>query len=119
MYAKHGAVPVAFEVGRLGARGGHAHVQVVPVPTKLQASVEDAFVREGRALNIEFAAGAEADAALAQCAGARGSYFRVDLPDGRKLVHVLRDGVPFGIQFGRCVARGGFCSVACRADEAG
>ncbi|KAH9950204.1 nuclear protein [Amylocystis lapponica] len=101
VYAKHGAVPVAFEVGRLSTKGGHAHVQVVPVPQKLQKSVEDAFLAEGRAHGIEFEA--DADAALAQCSGGRGSYFRVDLPDGRKMVHLLRDAVPFSIQFGRQV----------------
>jgi len=101
MYAKHGAVPVAFEVGRLSAMGGHAHVQVVPVPNKLKDRVEEFFLSEARAHGIEFEA--DPDEALRQCSGGRGSYFRVDLPDGRKMVHLLRDGVPFSVQFGRQV----------------
>ena len=43
MFAKHGAAAVCFEVGRLSAKGGHAHVQVVPVPNKLAGAVEDVF----------------------------------------------------------------------------
>ena len=54
MYAKHGAAAVCFEVGRLSAKGGHAHVQVVPVPNKLKNAVEDVFREEGRASNITF-----------------------------------------------------------------
>lgn len=99
MYAKHDAVAVSFEVGRLTAKGGHAHVQVVPVPSKRASDVEAAFLNEGRQAGIEFEQ--DPEEALRSCAGGRGSYFRVDLPDGRKMVHLFRDGVPFSIQFGR------------------
>ncbi|TFK94758.1 nuclear protein [Polyporus arcularius HHB13444] len=101
MYAKHGAAAVCFEVGRMSAKGGHAHVQVVPVPSKLKNAVEDAFNEEARALNITFED--DPDEALRACAGGRGGYFRVDLPDGRKMVHLMRDHGPFSIQFGRQV----------------
>ena len=30
-----------------------------------------------------------------------GNYFRVDLPDGAKLVHRIRPGERFSLQFGR------------------
>ena len=70
MYAKHGAVPVAFEVGRLSAKGGHAHVQVVPVPNKLGGRVEEFFQSEARAQGIEWEA--DPDEALRQCSGGRG-----------------------------------------------
>ena len=33
---------VSFEVGRVSAKGGHAHVQVVPVPHSLADKVEEA-----------------------------------------------------------------------------
>ncbi|KAG5354069.1 hypothetical protein C0989_009767 [Termitomyces sp. Mn162] len=101
MYAKHGAVGVAFEVGRLSAKGGHAHVQSVPVPLKLKDKIEDAFIQEGRQFGIDFEE--DADAAMESCAGGKGSYFKVDLPDGRKMVHLMKDQVPFSIQFGRQV----------------
>jgi len=90
-----------FEVGRVGARGGHAHVQAVPIPMKLQAKVEPTFISEGLAQNIDFES--DPDAALQACQGGLGSYFRVDLPDGKKMVHLIKDGVPFSIQFGRQV----------------
>ncbi|KAF9566308.1 nuclear protein [Agrocybe pediades] len=99
MYAKYGSVPVFFEVARLSAKGGHAHVQAVPVPARLKDKVEETFVREGRPQGIDFEE--DPDAALASCANGRGSYFKVDLPDGRKMVHLLKDQIPFSIQFGR------------------
>jgi len=43
------------------------------------------------------------EGALASCANGRGSYFKVELPNGRKMVHLLKDHVPFSIQFGRQV----------------
>ncbi|KAL7283651.1 hypothetical protein ACG7TL_003087 [Trametes sanguinea] len=101
MYAKHGAVAVCFEVGRMSAKGGHAHVQVVPVPTKLKNAIEDAFREEGRTHGIEWEE--DPNEALRACGGGRGSYFRVDLPDGRKMVHLIREHGPFSIQFGRQV----------------
>jgi hypothetical protein len=99
LYAKHGSVAVFFEVGRLSAKGGHAHVQAVPIPLKLKDKVESAFTDEGRSLGIDFEE--DPDAALEMCAGGRQSYFRVDLPDARKMVHLMKDNVPFSIQFGR------------------
>ncbi|KAI0722410.1 nuclear protein [Fomitopsis betulina] len=101
LYAKHDAVAVSFEVGRLSAKGGHAHVQVMPVPNKLKEKVEATFLEEGKRHGIEFEA--DPEEALRACEGGRGSYFRVDLPDGRKMVHMCRDHVPFSVQFGRQV----------------
>ncbi|KAK7040914.1 hypothetical protein VNI00_009510 [Paramarasmius palmivorus] len=100
-YAKHFCVPVFFEVARISAKGGHAHVQAVPIPLKLKDKVESAFISEGRAQGIDFEE--DAEAALESCAGGRGGYFRVDLPDGRRMVHLIKQHVPFGIQFGRQV----------------
>ncbi|KAL7413774.1 CwfJ C-terminus 1-domain-containing protein-like protein [Mrakia frigida] len=99
-YKEFGAVPVAFEVGRLGGRGGHAHVQVVPVPAALASKVEAAFREEGNNLGIKFADNAEA--ALASVGkGGGDNYFRVDLPGGGKMVHLMERGARFDLQFGR------------------
>ncbi|PPQ66465.1 LOW QUALITY PROTEIN: hypothetical protein CVT26_011223 [Gymnopilus dilepis] len=98
MYAKYGCVPVIFEVGRLSAKGGHAHIQVVPIPSRLKSKVEEAFVKEGRATGVDFED--DPEAAIAAYANGKGSYFKVDLPDGRKMVHLLKDNVPFSLQFG-------------------
>ncbi|KAH7889530.1 CwfJ C-terminus 1-domain-containing protein-like protein, partial [Phlebopus sp. FC_14] len=101
LFNKHGAVPVFFEVARLRATGGHAHIQVVPVPERLQGKIEDAFLREGHAQGIDFEQ--DPEGALDACANGARSYFRVDLPDGRKLVHLMKDHIPFSLQFGRQV----------------
>lgn len=101
-YAKHACHPVFFEISRLGARGAkgvHAHIQCVPLPQSLKTEeVEEAFVSQARSQGILF----EQDAEEALRLGAGGaSYFKVELPDGKKMVHLINPGVPFGIQFGR------------------
>lgn len=102
LYSAHSCALVSFEVGILSGKGGHAHVQVVPVPTHLADKVEAAFVEDGKRQGIDFEP--DADSALESCSGGRANYFRVDLPDGKKLVHIVRARVPFSIQFGRCVS---------------
>ena len=97
-YAKYDAHPVAFEVGRLSAKGGHAHIQVVPVPKTFSADdIAKAFLGEGKRLQVDFEF---SDVTTETGPGDRG-YFKVELPDGRKLVHWLKDRIPFSIQFGR------------------
>jgi hypothetical protein len=59
----------------------------MPVPTSLAGKVEQAFRSQG----IDF------DGTLQ----AGRSYFKVDLPDGKTLVHVIEEHAPFGVQFGR------------------
>lgn len=99
-YAKHGATPIFFEVGRLSAKGGHSHIQVIPVPLSLKDSVESAFVDGGKAHGIEF----DVEEAGAKVPGQdAGSYFRVEFPNASRRVHWMRDGVPFSVQFGRQV----------------
>lgn len=95
-YAKYDAVPVTWEVGRLAGRGGHAHVQVVPVPIAMADKVESAFRKAGEAQGLEWEA--EPELALEK-AGKTGNYFKVELPNGGVLVHMLRGG--FDLQFGR------------------
>ena len=92
-------MPVVFEVARLSAKGGHAHVQVVPVPRRLENEVEAAFIQEGRLQGIYFEQ--DAEAALTSCADGMGGYFKVELPDGKIMVHLVKDHVPFNLQFGR------------------
>lgn len=91
---------VSFEVARVSAKGGHAHVQVVPVPQSLADKVEEAFVNEGKRIGLE----PENDPqdALAACADGKKSYFRVDLPDGRIMIWLFDGaGRSFSLQFGR------------------
>lgn len=91
-----------FEVGRLSGRGGHAHVQAVPVPLKLKDAVEGAFVDQGHARGVAFEVD-DAEGAFEACASEGRSYFRVDLPDGRKMVHLMQEHGRFDLQFGRSV----------------
>lgn len=95
-YAQYNAVPVTFEVGRLAGRGGHAHVQVLPVPAELADQVAEHFIRAGEATGIDWEP--EAERALARV-GPTGNYFKVECPDGKKLVHLLKGN--FDLQFGR------------------
>ena len=108
LYAKYGATAVFFEVGRVSSKGGHAHIQAIPVPSSLENRVESAFRDEGRLHGIEFDA---EDAGASSNDGGEG-YFRVELPSGRRLVHQMRRGLPFSVQFGRYAAKFSvFCLV--------
>ena len=91
---------VSFEVARVSAKGGHAHVQVVPVPQSLADKVEEAFIDEGKRMGIE--PESDPQGALATCAGGKKSYFRVDLPNGRVIMWLFDGaGRSFSLQFGR------------------
>src|SRR6266478_9071067 len=103
LYAKHGATAVFFEVGRVSSKGGHAHIQAIPVPISLENRVESAFRDEGRLHGINFD---EEDDGTPSDEGGEG-YFRVELPSGRRLVHRMRRGLPFSVQFGRYADKSG------------
>jgi hypothetical protein len=105
LYAKNGAAAVFFEVGRVSSKGGHAHIQAVPVPLRLESRVESAFLDEGKLQGIEF----DVEEADARSSDHGGGYFRVELPSGRRLVHRMRSGVPFSVQFGRYAAESQGC----------
>ena len=62
-------------------------------------AIANAFTSEGTRLGIDIEV---EETEREGVTGDRG-YFRVELPDGKKLVHWMKDGVPFSIQFGRCV----------------
>lgn len=98
-FAKHGSLAVIFEVARLSGKGGHAHVQVIPVPEALGGTIEEQFKTEGSDAGMDWEE--DPDAALEKASKAGENYFRVDLPDGRKMVHILKYGKPFNLQFGR------------------
>jgi len=99
-YQQHAHRLLSFEVGRMGTKGGHAHVQCVPVPTALADAAEAHFRAEGEKNGVRFLEDEEAAGFLARAPGGTESYFRVDLPGGKVLVHVI-DGKGFNLQFGR------------------
>ena len=91
---------VSFEVARVSAKGGHAHIQVVPVPQSLADKVEETFIAEGKRIGLE--PEGDPEGALAACADGKKSYFRVDLPDGRIMIWLFDNaGRSFNLQFGR------------------
>jgi len=91
---------VSFEVARVSAKGGHAHIQIVPVPQSLADKVEEAFINEGKRAGLD--PEGDPQAALATCADGKKSYFRVDLPDGRIMMWLFDGaGRSFSLQFGR------------------
>ncbi|EUC66375.1 nucleus protein [Rhizoctonia solani AG-3 Rhs1AP] len=97
LFSKHGAAAVMFEVARLSGRGGHAHIQVVPVPLEKADRVEGIFQNNAQREGIKWEQ--DAEAALEGAKRGGGNYFRVDLPDGRKMISLIRG--PFNLQFGR------------------
>ncbi|TIA91448.1 hypothetical protein E3P99_01090 [Wallemia hederae] len=98
-YARYDAVPVSFELGRYWSRGGHAHIQVVPIPNDVAPSLAQEFLNEGAAQGVEWES--DAQKALDELEDGQ-SYLRVDLPDGQKFVHLIRPA-PFNQQFARQV----------------
>jgi hypothetical protein len=97
MFAKYGCVAVFFEIGRLSAKGGHAHVHAVPVPRSIGKRAQGFFIREGEPLGIDFE---ESEGVVAPVDPSL-SYFKVDLPDGKCLLHLMRERKPLSLQFGR------------------
>lgn len=94
MYNDFGAVPVTFEVARLAGKGGHAHIQVVPIPNNLADQAKQAFLAAGQEMNVDWDDNPDPTP--------KGNYFKVELPSGEVLVHRLR-GSGFNLQFGRVV----------------
>ncbi|MBW0467395.1 hypothetical protein O181_007110 [Austropuccinia psidii MF-1] len=102
-YEAYSASMVSFEVAKLsgrGARAGHAHLQVCPVPNELADRVEQAFQEEGQKQGIDFV-DESALKELKEGVKEAVSYFRVCLPNGRELVHLIKPDEKFNLQFGR------------------
>lgn len=96
LYASYGCKPLVFELGRQGGRGGHAHVQVLPIDEKHCDAVNRGFLEGGPALGVNWEADASVDTRDQ-------SYFKVILPSGEHLTHILRTDAPFNLQFGRTI----------------
>lgn len=76
--------------------------QICPIPNALADKVEECFRSEGQKNGIEFEVESSSDAtALEAVSGITDNYFKVDLPDGNKLIHLIQPGKSFNLQFGR------------------
>ncbi|KAI7947368.1 hypothetical protein MJO28_009276 [Puccinia striiformis f. sp. tritici] len=102
-YEAYSASMVSFEVAKLsgrGARAGHAHLQICPVPNHLADQVEKTFIEHGHSLGIDLVDEIALKDMKDQVKDAI-SYFRVGLPDGKNLVHLMKPDEKFNLQFGR------------------
>jgi hypothetical protein len=95
LFGEYDAAPVFFELSRQSGRGGHNHVQAIPIPQNRMGELESFLVSEANKQGFQF----EKDGAAAVKNLAGRNYFRLDLPGGHKLVHFMRG--PFNVQFGR------------------
>jgi hypothetical protein len=97
-YAKYDVSPVFFEVAKRRAHGVHAHIQVIPVPDSLADGVEGAFRHEAEQLKVAFEPDSDADPTVRDI---KENYFLVELPSGKKMLHLIKDFAPFPLQIGR------------------
>ena len=87
-----------FEVAKRRAHGVHAHIQIVPVPNSLADGLEGAFRHQAEQLRITFEPDSDADPTLRDI---KENYFLVELPSGKKILHLIKDFAPFPLQIGR------------------
>ncbi len=73
--------------------------QICPIPSELADQAEACFRTEGQKTGIDYEE--DSATALQAISGITDNYFRVDLPDGKTLVHLIKPGHPFNLQFGR------------------
>jgi len=97
-YAKYDASPVFFEVAKRRTHGVHAHIQVIPVSNALVDGVEGAFRHQAEQLRLTFEPDGEADPSVRDI---KENYFLVELPSGKKMLHLIMDFAPFPLQIGR------------------
>jgi len=97
-YAKYDVSPVYFEIAKRRAHGVHAHVQVIPVPNSLAEGVESAFRHQAEQLRVTFEPDSDADPTVRDI---KENYFLVELPSGKKMLHLIKDFAPFPLQIGR------------------
>ncbi|GAA6027014.1 hypothetical protein JCM8097_006041 [Rhodosporidiobolus ruineniae] len=103
-YKSFGAEMVAWEVARKGGRGGHAHVQLCPIPSSLSSEAESTFTTEASKHGLDLVEITDTSAFYSPAEGddkAGSDYFKVDLPGGKSFVHWIEPGKPFSLQFGR------------------
>jgi hypothetical protein len=102
-FEAYSASMVSFEVAKLsgrGARAGHAHLQICPVPSDLADQVENVFIEEGKKQGIDLVDEVALKDMKDEIKDAI-SYFRVGLPNGKGLVHLMKPDEKFNLQFGR------------------
>lgn len=96
LFDQHGQDLVIFEVSRESFKGmSHAHIQLVPVPKSKSDQVEKVAREKAAAEGMDLIDRVPANPEI--------PYFRMELPNGQSLVHLLRPKERFNLQFGRLV----------------
>ena len=86
-----------FEVERVSSNGGHAHIQAVPVPLRLESRLESAFLDGGKLQGIEF----DVEEAGARSGDHGEAIFGWNCLTGEDLCI----GLPLSVWFGRYAAK--------------
>ncbi|GAA5900277.1 Drn1p [Sporobolomyces salmoneus] len=102
-FEKFGADMVVFEMARTSRKGGHAHIQICPIPSSLSSEAESTFQVQAQKYGFELSELTDPSSFYrdAETDGQGTDYFKVDLPNGKKLVHWIKKDERFGFQFGR------------------
>ncbi|KAI9487667.1 MAG: CwfJ C-terminus 1-domain-containing protein-like protein [Benjaminiella poitrasii] len=96
LFEKYDQDMVIFEVSRESARGlVHAHVQVVPVPKSKSEQLEKIVTDEAALSNMNLVDQASRNPNV--------PYFKIELPNGKSLFHLLDFRERINLQFGRLV----------------
>ncbi|KAI9278855.1 CwfJ C-terminus 1-domain-containing protein-like protein [Phascolomyces articulosus] len=95
LYAEYDQDMLVFELSRQSFMG-HAHLQIIPIPKDKSNLIEEiaqqAARQEGFQLKEQLPTNPNSN------------YFKLDLPDGKTLVHIMQPRERFNLQFGRVVA---------------
>lgn len=85
----------------------YVRAQICPIPASLATQAEKVFLEQGSKFNYDFEEVSDPSTFHSRAAGPGGDgeerteYFKVDLPGGQSLVHWIKPGTPFSLQFGR------------------
>lgn len=93
-FATYGCSPIFFEVAKRMLHGVHAQLHTLPIPNSIPLEeVEQALVQTGKQTRIEL---------LEEDLGeTTDNYMQIELPGGKRLVHIMDDGTRFPLQFVR------------------
>ncbi|KAI8990165.1 CwfJ C-terminus 1-domain-containing protein-like protein [Pilobolus umbonatus] len=93
LYDKYDQDMVIFEVSRESINGlSHAHIQVIPVPRSISNTVEPTAKKHLDQLMLQY---------MEEAPPGDLPYFKMEFPNGKSLVHIIRPRESFNIQIGR------------------
>ncbi|KAG0745016.1 hypothetical protein G6F66_008904 [Rhizopus arrhizus] len=94
MFEQHNHSLLSFEISRESFRGmSHAHIQIVAIPNSKCDIVEQVAREQGEMLGMDFIDQVPKNPEI--------PYFKLDMPNGKTLVHIIKPKERFNLQFGR------------------